>query len=75
MNYYILSILIYIFVGILYGIFLNYLILNEYGKDEEFDNIMLDSKVKYISILILSILWIIALPTMILINLFNKEEV
>ena len=44
-------------------------------EDEEFDRIMLDSKVRYISILILSILWIIALPTMIVINLFNKEEV
>lgn len=75
MIYYILPILIYIFVGILYGIFLDYLILNEYGKDEEFDIIMLDKKVRYISILILSILWVIALPTMILINLFNKEEV
>lgn len=72
---YILPILIYIFVGILYGVFLNYLILSKFEEDEEFDRIMLDSKVRYISILILSILWIIALPTMIVINLFNKEEV
>ena len=75
MVYCIVGIIIYIVAGILFGLTLNLLAVEQVGTgDEEFDSIMIDTKMRFFAIFMLSILWVITLPTILIINIFNREE-
>ena len=76
MVYSIVGVIIYIVMGIIFGLTINLMAIEQIGTgDEEFDNAMVDTKMRFFAIFILSIIWVITLPTILIINIFNKEEI
>lgn len=75
MIYGVVGIVIYIIAGTIFGLTLNLLAVEQVGTgDEEFDSIMLDKKMRFFAIFVLSILWVVTLPAILIINIFNREE-
>lgn len=75
MIYGVVGIVIYIIASTIFGLTLNLLAVEQVGTgDEEFDSIMLDKKMRFFAIFVLSILWVVTLPTILIINIFNREE-
>ena len=76
MVYSIVGVIIYIVMGIIFGLTINLMAIEQIGTgDEEFDNAMVDTKMRFFAIFILSIIWVITLPTILIINIFNKGEI
>lgn len=76
MVYSIVGVIIYIVMGIIFGLTINLMAIEQIGTgDEEFDNAMADTKMRFFAIFILSIIWVITLPTILIINIFNKGEI